>query len=51
MINKKWFGVDTPVNFTGYNDGKGLTFAFWSSRAISQILMINALSKYLKVKE
>lgn len=51
MINKKWFGNNVPTNFTGYNDGKGLTFPYWSSKAISQVMIINALSKYLKVKE
>ena len=49
MLSKKWFGSNVPVNFTGYNDGNGITFPYWSSKAISQVMIINALSKYVKV--
>jgi len=51
MLKMKWFGVDVPQTFEGYNDGKGMLFPFWSSSAITQTMMITALSKYYHVSQ
>lgn len=48
MLKKKWFGSPVPVNETDLNTGRGLTFPFWSSRAITEVMAISSLSKYLK---
>ena len=48
MLKKKWFGNEVPQKETSLNTGKGLTFPFWSSRAITEVMAITSLSKYLK---
>ena len=51
MLSKKWFGSEVPTTFSGFNDGVGLAFPYWSSKAISEVMMITALSKYLRATE
>jgi len=48
MLKLKWFGVDVPTTFEGYNDGNGMLFPYWSSSSITRIMMITALSKYYR---
>jgi len=50
MLKQKWFGNEVPTSFSGFNDGFGLTFPYWSSQAISEIMMITALSKFMRVQ-
>lgn len=51
MLEKKWFEFDVPVNEQSMNEGQGALFPFWSSNAITEIMSITALSKYLKAME
>ena len=51
MLKMKWFTADVPITFEGYNDGKGMLFPFWSSPAITQVMMITALSKYYRATQ
>lgn len=49
MLTKKWYGLDVPIKEMGLNDGFGMIFPFWSSKAITQIMGITALSKASKL--
>ena len=49
MIKMKWFSIPVPTQFDGYNEGTGMLFPYWSSPAITRVMMITALSKYQHV--
>ncbi len=51
MLKLKWFGFDVPTTFEGYNDGQGMLFPYWSSAAITEVMIITAMSKYLRATE
>lgn len=51
MLEKKWFGNVVPEDEVSLNTGRGLTFPFWSSRAITEVMSISSLSKYLKATQ
>jgi hypothetical protein len=42
-----WFGYPVADTFGGYNE---IPFPFWSSKAITEAMLILAMSKKLKVK-
>ncbi|KAL4426332.1 hypothetical protein ABPG74_011484 [Tetrahymena malaccensis] len=44
-LNQKWFGMSTPQNFTGFNEPQN-AFPFWSSKSITDVFVIQALSKF-----
>ena len=48
MLKLKWWQHDVPIDFAGFNEGRGPLFPYWSSTAITRIMMITALSKYLR---
>lgn len=49
LLKLKWLGAPVPETFTGYNDGKGFTFPFWSSAAITEVKSMTSLSKFLRL--
>jgi hypothetical protein len=46
LVQKSWFRVPTPTQFTGFNEGTGFTFPFWSSPAITKAMTMAAMSKF-----
>lgn len=35
MLKKNWFSKPVPIEEVDFNSERGLTFPFWSSRAIT----------------
>ncbi|KAL4433134.1 hypothetical protein ABPG74_010829 [Tetrahymena malaccensis] len=48
LLSLKWFTKDVPQNFTGFNAPKD-GFPYWSSEAITQVFIIQAIAKYQSV--
>jgi hypothetical protein len=46
MLKMKWFEMEVPTKFEGYNLA-GSFFPYWSASAITEVMMLTAFSKYL----
>lgn len=49
MLKQKWFEHDVPLHDVDLNGLRSVNFPFWSSRAITEVMAMDCLSKYLKV--
>lgn len=49
MLKLKWFSHDVPLEEADLNGLGSMNFPFWSSRAITEVMAMASLSKYLKL--
>lgn len=49
MLNQRWFGMETPTTWEGYNVSANSTLIYWSSPELTYTTSLVALGRYLQL--